>query len=398
MVGFGVVGIGGFAGAYLRAIDAVDEARLVAAVVRNPAKYASDVEKLKSDGVEIVGAMDDLLSLDGVDVVAIPTGIATHAPFTVQALRAGRPVIVEKPPAATVQEVDSMIDAARASGKFCAVGFQTLSSVLMQRLKERVVSGELGRVKKLACIGLWKRLDSYYDRNPWAGKLKDGDSWILDGPTNNPLAHQINNMLFLASPEPRASARPLKVRAGIYRGHEIEGEDTSSIHAVLDGGAELFFLVTLCATEQSPPYIEIECEHAFVRLSPGKEAEIEHADGRKEKIEGQGDAQVRQFENICRAFCSGEPLNCPVELTRNFTLVVNGAYESARRIGRIPESIIRRTEEKGSVATYVEGLDELVRRAFDERKLFSEVGADWAREGDWFSVEGYERFDPVIES
>ena len=107
---------------------------------------------------------------------------------------------------------------------------------------------------------------------------------------------------------------------------------------------------------------------------------------------------MRQFENICRAFCSGEPLNCPVELTRNFTLVVNGAYESARRIGRIPESIIRRTEEKGSVATYVEGLDELVRRAFDERKLFSEAGADWAREGDWFSVEGYERFDPVIES
>ncbi len=396
VVRFGVVGIGGFAGAYLRAIEAVDDAELVAAAVRSPAKYADEVERLKASGTDIVGTVEELSSIDSVDVVAIPTGIASHASLTVKALAAGKPVILEKPPAATVQEVDSMIDAARAAGKMCAVGFQALSSVLIRGLKGRVVSGEFGRAKRLACLGLWKRLDSYYERNSWAGKLKDNDSWILDGPMNNPLAHQINNMLFLASPQPRESARPLKVRAGIYHAHEIEGEDTSSVHAVLEGGADLFFFATLCAAEQMPPCIEMEFENAFVRLRPGKDAEIEHADGRKETVTDEGDAQVRQFENICRAFRGEEPLNCPVELTRNFTLVVDGAYESARGTTRIPESMIRRVGEKGSVATYVDGLDELVKRAFSERKLFSEAGADWAREGDWFALEGYERFDPVI--
>ena len=398
MVGFGVVGIGGFGRTYLRAIQAADEAKLVAAAVRNPVKYAPDIERLRSSDIEVVSGLEELTALDAVDVVAIPTGIATHAPLTVGALRAGKAVIVEKPPAATIQDVDSMIDASRASGRMCAVGFQALSAVLIRELKERIVSGELGRVRRAACLGLWKRLDSYYERNSWAGRLKDGETWILDGPTNNPLAHQINNMLFLASPEPGTSARPVRVRAGIYRAHEIEGEDTSCIQVVLEGGTEMFFFATLCATEQSPPCIEMECEKALVRLWPRGKAEIEHADGRREEIRDGSDSQLRQFGNVCRAFRNEEPLNCPVELTRNFTLVVNGAYESARRIAQFPDSMIRRVEEKGSVATYVDGLDELMRRAFGARKLFSELGAAWAREGDWFCLEGYRRFDPAIEA
>ena len=212
---------------------------------------AEALSLLQEKGVPIHGDYETMLQeVEGVDVIALPTPIHSHAPMTIQALDRGFHVLVEKPPAATVQEVDAMIDARDRAGKLCAVGFQLITGTGIQKLKKMVCSGEFGDIVEVVACGKWKRQKSYYERQPWAGQLKCDGRYVLDGPLNNPLAHILNNELYVASAEDGKLARPLEVTAELYRGHDfIKSENTSCLRASLDNGAKVYFFVTLCAAD-----------------------------------------------------------------------------------------------------------------------------------------------------
>ncbi|KKM23861.1 hypothetical protein LCGC14_1610860 [marine sediment metagenome] len=164
----------------------------------------------------------------------------------------GHNVYVEKPPAGTVQEVDRMIKAVADSGRICALGFQAIYGRSINWIKQRIVSGALGEVRRMRCWAFWPRPDAYYARNEWAGKLRLGPTWVLDGPSNNALSHQIANMLYLASPRERTFALPVTVRAELYHARDIESEDTSAIEITTAEGAVAHYLVSHCtAGEQT---------------------------------------------------------------------------------------------------------------------------------------------------
>ncbi|MEM2970618.1 MAG: Gfo/Idh/MocA family oxidoreductase, partial [Candidatus Bathyarchaeia archaeon] len=149
--------------------------------------------------------------------------------MTIETLENGYNLIVEKPPAATIQDLDEMLEAERKSGKFCAVGFQFLYMKTVRKLKEYICDGKLGEIEKVLVKGKWKRQDSYYERTPWAGKFIYNGQYVLDGTINNPLAHFLMNSLYFASRKRGEADNPKLVRAELYRGHQIEGEDTSCL-------------------------------------------------------------------------------------------------------------------------------------------------------------------------
>ena len=136
-VTFGLVGVGNFARSYLGSVKQLEEeglAQLSAVVVRNPAKYPEQCDEMRDRGVPILSSLDELLERQDIEAVGLPTPIQTHAPMTVAALDAGFHVLVEKPPAATIQEVDEMIAARDRSGKVCAVGFQLITDEGIQTI------------------------------------------------------------------------------------------------------------------------------------------------------------------------------------------------------------------------------------------------------------------------
>ena len=74
-------------------------------------------------GAEAHAAPDALLDRADVHAVSVCTPTSTHAPFTVQALLAGKHVLCEKPAALTLSDAERMSEAAEKSGCELRIGF-----------------------------------------------------------------------------------------------------------------------------------------------------------------------------------------------------------------------------------------------------------------------------------
>jgi predicted dehydrogenase len=79
-----------------------------------------------------------------VDIVVVATTNDALAPVTLAALEAGKHVLVEKPAARRVEELDHLIAAERASGRLVRVGFNHRYHPALQKAHALVDVGELG--------------------------------------------------------------------------------------------------------------------------------------------------------------------------------------------------------------------------------------------------------------
>ena len=73
-------------------------------------------------------------------------------------------------------------------------------------------------------------------------------------------------------------------------------------------------------------------------------------------------------------------------------LASNGAFESSRDTIKIPDEYIIRKEEGSTVATYIDDIEEIIKRASQSGKLFSELCVEWAVSTKPFSLDGYKEF------
>jgi predicted dehydrogenase len=95
------VGIGGMGNTWLNAVKASDEASYAALVEINPATADAQAEKHGLDRARIFGSLDDALAAGKADGVIVVTPPQTHRDIAVAAMRAGLPVLSEKPLADT---------------------------------------------------------------------------------------------------------------------------------------------------------------------------------------------------------------------------------------------------------------------------------------------------------
>src|SRR3954471_8690793 len=138
---------------------AIDRAEKLAAE-RGGRPFATLSEALKAVDVDIV-------------VVCVPTG--RHGEVAIEALDAGKHVIVEKPAETTVPKVDEIIKAQQKAGRVVTVISQHRFDAATETVLAAIQGGELGRLTSgIASIDWW-RGQSYYDSGDWRG------TWELDG-------------------------------------------------------------------------------------------------------------------------------------------------------------------------------------------------------------------------
>jgi len=405
-VRFGLVGVGGYAEAYHQAIATLSsnhQAQLVAVAEWNQEKFGTQLRQLTEKGVKIYRSFDEMIAQcrQSLDIIGLPVGIHLHAPMTIRALQAGLNVICEKPVAATIQEVNQMIQVRDQQQKQVVIGYQEIYSPSIQRLKKLMVQQKLGKLISIKVKGGWPRPLSYYHRNNWGGRLKINQHWVLDGPANNALAHYINNMLYVASAQPESSALPVSVQAELYRTWDNETYDTVSFRAQLDNGAKLLFIASHCTDRESNPEMTLRCEQATViRKFQQGETTIYYHNGQQEKFDDQSfNARQLVFEAAIDLLQGGHPAYCSLEIGRAQTLCVNGMHESCPRIFNIPspeiylkEKLFENGERASDYFKVINGIDQLIEAAYQHELLFSEMKISWARKTAEFELLDYQHF------
>ncbi len=117
-------------------------AELIAATDLNPARQSA-AEAL---GLKWYGTIDELLADKSIDAVFVATNNASHVAIALQALAAGKHVIVEKPLATNTADAEKLIAAAKAANKSLTVDHMMIYNHLNRKAKELVKAGELGVV------------------------------------------------------------------------------------------------------------------------------------------------------------------------------------------------------------------------------------------------------------
>jgi len=96
-----------------------------------------------------------ILARPDVDAVVVTTANDLHAPLALQALAAGKHVLVQKPMALSLGEADQMIDAAARANKKLMVSFFEFFHPAFRRAKELVDAGVIGDVFFYKAIMAW---------------------------------------------------------------------------------------------------------------------------------------------------------------------------------------------------------------------------------------------------
>ena len=179
----GVIGVGGIAGTHFPGWNASEHAELV--VLADP--FPAVLEKVAKDqGVtKTYEKPEDLIANPDIDIIDICTPSSYHAPLAIAALKAGKHVICEKPLAPTPQDIDDMIAARDASGKYLMTAQHFRFQNDTKALKREVETGVLGDVYHarswlLRRNTLPNRPGFIYKKNSGGGPCIDIGVHILD--------------------------------------------------------------------------------------------------------------------------------------------------------------------------------------------------------------------------
>ena len=108
-VGYGIIGTGNFADEIIApALKKASNASLLAV-------YDSNIEKsrnyaVKHDVAQVSETLEALFNVAGLNAIYIATPHKYHAELCIQAARAGKHIICEKPMAFTIAEAEKMVD------------------------------------------------------------------------------------------------------------------------------------------------------------------------------------------------------------------------------------------------------------------------------------------------
>lgn len=145
MIKVAQIGIGYWGPNILRNLIACPRCEL--AMVADCSKERRDFVTSNYPQIAIVESAEEVFSRSDIDAVVISTPAGTHYKLAVSALQSGMHILVEKPLATLVQQVEEIAAIAQAKNLVAMVGHTFLFNPAVQYLKRVVDSGELGEIR-----------------------------------------------------------------------------------------------------------------------------------------------------------------------------------------------------------------------------------------------------------
>ena len=141
--GIGLIGAGGFGLFCMEAFNRLEGVRIAAAadIRREMAEMIAtrfEPAKAYTDAAKLIASSD-------VDIVHVATPPSSHHDLVLQALKAGKHVLCEKPLAMSLAQADEMVAAARQAQRICPVNFVMRYNAVTEAVKAILRDGLLGR-------------------------------------------------------------------------------------------------------------------------------------------------------------------------------------------------------------------------------------------------------------
>jgi UDP-N-acetyl-2-amino-2-deoxyglucuronate dehydrogenase len=186
----GIVGCGKVAHLHARALANLKDSDFSAVYSRSIDKAQEFGRQYGVKGYDNIGKMT---KDENLDLVIICTPHPNHLEPTLLALSSGAHVLVEKPMASTLQDCETMIDAAKAHNKKIGVVSQRRFYAPVQRVKQAIDDGKIGKPILGTVNMLGWRDENYYRSDPWRGSWQHEGGGVLV----NQAPHQLDVLLWM---------------------------------------------------------------------------------------------------------------------------------------------------------------------------------------------------------
>ena len=141
MINIGIIGFGYMGLFHLEKAKQFADMRVTCA-------FDTDAEKRRKAeeaGLKAYDSLEDFLR-EEMELVVIATPNQWHAPYAIQAMKAGKNVLCEKPAVMSVKELEEVIRVSEETGKFFTVHQQRRYDPDYRVVRDVIRSGEIGRV------------------------------------------------------------------------------------------------------------------------------------------------------------------------------------------------------------------------------------------------------------
>ncbi|MRI00548.1 gfo/Idh/MocA family oxidoreductase [Kriegella sp. EG-1] len=142
-IGIGFIGAGDIADLHAEAVNDLQGAELVGIWNRTTEKAEIKAEQF---GCNVYKSVDDLLAEPKIDAVFILTNMETHCEFTIKAASYGKHILVEKPAASSIAELEKMQSAINKAGVTCMPVHNYIYEPGIMRAKQMIESNKLGDI------------------------------------------------------------------------------------------------------------------------------------------------------------------------------------------------------------------------------------------------------------
>lgn len=240
----GIIGCGGIANwKHMPSLKLIDGVEMVAFCDLIPERAKEAKEKYGTPDAKVFKDYHRLLKMPEIEVVHVLTPNAAHAKITIDALRAGKNVMCEKPMAAAAKDARAMLNAARESGKKLSIGYQTRSSAVYQYAHNMIARGDIGDVYYCKTSAIRRRGVPTW--GVFLDKEKQGGGPMIDIGT-----HAIDAMLYMIGNYEVESVTGSSYRkladtvqdnggGGLWKEGEYEVEDSAMGYVRFKNGATL---------------------------------------------------------------------------------------------------------------------------------------------------------------
>jgi predicted dehydrogenase len=323
-----IVGTGSIATAHARAVRAAGgRAQLVAAVDVDIDRAGAFAKTW--DVPHVYSSLAELLGQEQVDVFHLCTPPQQHTPLAIECLNANVNVLVEKPTALSLAEIDELLAAERRSSAHLATVFQHRFGTAAVRLRRMTEAGDLGRPLLATCSTLWYRDDEYY-AVPWRG------AWETEGggPTMGHGIHQFDLLLSVLGPWQQV--RALAVR----QARDIQTEDVSMALVTFANGAVASVINSVVSPRQTSTLrfdyerATVEVEHLYgyvdadwtVTPAPGHDGLVRQWSVGETNVASAHEGQLEAFYD---ALDNGQPPPVTLDDARSTMEFIAALYASA---------------------------------------------------------------------